>query len=93
MCSRCRRRASCCRSSWSRCWSRISRSSAVASSDMCFPGLCLEQLGRVERINDRAEAIQGRAARAVKFILWVAIPLVLVLFVLMFRPYLRGWLS
>jgi len=55
--------------------------------------LYLGQLGRVERINDRAEAIQGRAARAVKFILWVAIPLVLVLFVLMFRPYLRGWLS
>ena len=48
-----------------------------------------QQLARVERINDRAEAIQGRAGRAVKFILWIAIPLVSVLLALMLWPYLR----
>ena len=53
--------------------------------------LYLRQLDRVERINDRAEAIQGRASRAAKFILWIAIPLVLVLLALMFWPFVRDW--
>lgn len=47
------------------------------------------QLDRVERINDRAEAIQGRAAKAVRFVLWIAIPLVALLLVLMLWPWLR----
>ena len=47
------------------------------------------QLDRVERINDRAEAIQGRAGKALKFILWIAIPLVALLLILMLWPYLR----
>jgi hypothetical protein len=55
--------------------------------------LYLKQLERVERINDRAEAIQGRAGKAAKFILWVAIPLVVVLLALMFRPYVERLLS
>lgn len=46
-----------------------------------------QQLARVERINDRAEAIQGRAGNAAKVILWVAIPLVLLLLALMLWPY------
>ena len=52
-----------------------------------------KQLGRVERINDRAEAIQGRAGKAAKFILWIAIPLVALLLVLMFWPYFRYLLA
>jgi hypothetical protein len=48
-----------------------------------------EQLARVERINDRAEAIQGRAGKAAKFILWIAIPLVALLLALMLWPYVR----
>jgi hypothetical protein len=47
-----------------------------------------DQLARVERINDRAEALQGRAARAIRFIVLVALPLVLVLLGLMSFPYL-----
>ncbi len=48
-----------------------------------------QQLERVERINDRADAIQGRASKAAKFILWIAIPLVALLLALMLWPYLR----
>jgi hypothetical protein len=48
-----------------------------------------QQLARVERINDRAESIQGRAGRAAKFILWIAVPLVALLLALMLWPYLR----
>ncbi|MGN6512340.1 MAG: hypothetical protein ACTHKZ_02030 [Lysobacteraceae bacterium] len=48
-----------------------------------------EQLARVERINDRAEAIQGRAARTLKLVLRVALPLLLLLVLLMLWPYLR----
>jgi len=51
------------------------------------------QLDRVERINDRAEAIQGRAAKAVRFVLWIAIPLVALLLALMLWPWLRYVLS
>ena len=43
---------------------------------------------RVERINDRAEAMQGRAGKALKVILLVALPLVVMLLALMFLPYL-----
>ena len=53
--------------------------------------LYLKQVDRIERINDRAEAIQLRAGKAAKFILWVAIPLVGVLLALMFWPYVRYW--
>ena len=53
--------------------------------------LYLQQVDRIERINDRAEAIQARAGKAAKFILWVAITLVGVLLALMFWPYVRYW--
>lgn len=45
------------------------------------------QLERIERINDRAEALQGRAGKAIKAILLIAIPLVCLLLVLMLFPY------
>ena len=45
------------------------------------------QLERIERINDRAEAIQGRAGKAIRFVLLVAIPLVCLLLLLMLYPY------
>ena len=48
-----------------------------------------QQLARVERINDRAEAIQGRAGTAAKLVLWIAIPLVALLLALMLWPYVR----
>ena len=51
------------------------------------------QLERIERINDRAEALQGRAGASVKFILWVAIPLLVLLLALMAWPYLRYMLA
>jgi hypothetical protein len=46
-----------------------------------------QQLERIERINDRAEALQRRAGKAVRIILVIAIPLVCVLLVLMLLPY------
>jgi len=51
------------------------------------------QLDRVERINDRAEVLQARAGRAVRLILWVALPLVGLLLALMFWPWLRQLLA
>ena len=47
------------------------------------------QLDRVERINDRAEAIQGSASKAAKLVLWIALPLLVLLLALMFWPYLQ----
>lgn len=49
-----------------------------------------EQWERVERINQRAEALQGRAGSALRLILLVAVPLVLLLLGLMLWPYLRA---
>jgi hypothetical protein len=51
--------------------------------------LYTEQLGRVERINDRAEAIQARAGRSVRLVLWIAFPLLLILMGFMLWPWLR----
>ena len=47
------------------------------------------QLGRVEQINDRAEAIQRRAGKAVKTVLWVALPLLLLVLATLLWPWLR----
>ena len=52
-----------------------------------------KQLDRVERINDRAEAIQARASKAVRIILWIALPLALVVLASMLWPWLRYWLG
>ena len=46
------------------------------------------QLERIERINDRAEAIQGRAGKAMKVIALIAVPLVCLLLILMLASYL-----
>ncbi|QNP41144.1 hypothetical protein [Lysobacter solisilvae (ex Woo and Kim 2020)] len=46
-----------------------------------------QQLGRIERINDRAEVLQGRAGKAIRIILMIAIPLVCLLLVMMLLPY------
>ena len=56
-------------------------------------GLYQLQLSGVERINDRAEAIQARASKAVRFVLWIALPLVLLLLATMLWPWLRYWLG
>ena len=47
------------------------------------------QMERAEALQQRAEALQGRAGKAVKFVLWIAIPLVGLLLLLMLWPYLR----
>ncbi len=47
------------------------------------------QIERAERLQGRAEALQGRAGKAVKFVLWIAIPLLALLLWLMLWPYLR----
>lgn len=53
--------------------------------------LARAQIERAERLQGRAEALQGNAGRALKFILWIAIPLLALLLLLLFRPYL-SWL-
>ena len=45
-----------------------------------------------ERINERAEALQRRAGGAIRMILLVAVPLVVLLLVLMLWPYLSALL-
>lgn len=47
-----------------------------------------QQLGRIERINDRAEALQGRAGKAIRLILLIAVPMVCLLLILMLASYL-----
>jgi hypothetical protein len=52
-----------------------------------------QQLARVERINERAEAIQNRALRASKIVLWVLLPLFGVALLMLLWPWLRYWTS
>ena len=52
-----------------------------------------QQLSRVERINDRAEAIQALSFKAARIILWIALPLALVVLASMLWPWLRYWLG
>ena len=47
------------------------------------------QLVRVEHINDRAEAIQRRAGKASKVVLWVALPLLLLVLATLVWPWFR----
>jgi hypothetical protein len=51
------------------------------------------QLARIERINDRAESMQGRAGKALRLILIVVLPAMGLLLMLMFWPYLRPLLA
>ena len=46
------------------------------------------QLERSEQLQNRAEAIQKRAGGAIKAIVWIAIPLLLMLIVLLLWPHL-----
>jgi len=58
--------------------------------------LYTQQLGRVERINDRTEAIQRRAGKAAKIVLWLVLPVMLLLLLTLVWPwirYLRYWMS
>lgn len=52
-----------------------------------------QQLTRVERINERAEAIQNRALKATKLVMWVLLPLFGVVLLMLLWPWARGWLS
>jgi hypothetical protein len=46
------------------------------------------QLERTEQLQNRAETIQKRAGGAIKAIVWLAIPLLLLLIVLLLWPHL-----
>ena len=47
------------------------------------------QMERIERINAQAESLQGRAGKALKGLLWFAIPLLVLVLLLMAWPYAR----
>lgn len=47
------------------------------------------QIERAEQLQNRAEALQGRAGKGLKFILWIAVPLLALLLLLMLWPYLK----
>ena len=47
------------------------------------------QMERIERINAQAESLQGRAGKALKGLLWFAIPLHVLVLLLMAWPYAR----
>ena len=46
-------------------------------------------LERIERLNVQAESLQGRAGKALKGLLWFAIPLLVLVLLLMAWPYAR----
>ena len=47
------------------------------------------QMERIERLNAQAESLQGRAGKALKGLLWLAIPLLVLVLLLMAWPYAR----
>ena len=47
------------------------------------------QMERIERLNVQAESLQGRAGKALKGLLWFAIPLLVLVLLLMAWPYAR----
>ncbi len=47
------------------------------------------QMERIERLNQRTESLQGRAGKALKAVLWLAIPLLVLVLLLMAWPYAR----
>ena len=56
----------------------------------------LAQLDRVEKLNDRAEALQARGGRGLKFIVFVLLPVIALALVAMLWPtlrYLAWWLG
>jgi hypothetical protein len=46
------------------------------------------QMERAEALQSRAEALQGRAHKAIRFVLWIAIPLLVLVMLLMAWPWL-----
>lgn len=53
--------------------------------------LARTQIERAEQLQGRAEALQGRAGKAVKFILWIALPLLVLSLLLVLWPWIRFW--
>ena len=49
------------------------------------------QLDRAERIQARAEAIQLRASRASRIVLYVLVPLIVLVAGVLLAPYFRYW--
>lgn len=47
------------------------------------------QMERIEGLNVQAESLQGRAGKALKGLLWFAIPLLVLVLLLMAWPYAR----
>ena len=47
------------------------------------------QMDRIERLNAQAESLKGRAGKALKGLLWFAIPLLVLVLLLMAWPYAR----
>ena len=47
------------------------------------------QMERIERLNDRAESLQGRAGKALKTVLWIVLPLLALVLMMMAWPYAR----
>ena len=47
------------------------------------------QMERIERLNDRAESLQGRAGKALKTVLWLVLPLLALVLLMMAWPYAR----
>lgn len=47
------------------------------------------QMERIERLSVQAESLQGRAGKALKGLLWFAIPLLVLVLLLMAWPYAR----
>ena len=47
------------------------------------------QMERAEALQGRAEALQSGAGRAIKLVLWIAIPLLVLLLILMLGSYLQ----
>ena len=52
-----------------------------------------QQLTRVERINERAEAIQNRSLMATKLIMWVLLPALVIVLLMLLWPWARSWLA
>ena len=47
------------------------------------------QMERIERLNAQAESLQGRAGKALKALLWIVLPLLVLVLLLMAWPYAR----
>jgi ABC-type uncharacterized transport system involved in gliding motility auxiliary subunit len=52
-----------------------------------------QQLARVERINERAEAIQNRSLTATKLIMCVLLPALGIVLLMLLWPWARLWLA